>query len=174
MCPTISIQHGGGGAAAARLVSPAAARPGVPRSRSGGTHAQCNRAITLCSSLAADPSKPTQTGSLHRVPHACCTTPSAAPGQVLSYLTSAVLVAVTLVAAFLAFGPSRHAGAPTGPSANLSALLAPATPALSAMTDEVLLETTLFGLAYDLPTTPAVIHLTGSTPSRSEHLVPAR
>jgi hypothetical protein len=85
--------------------------------------------------------------------------PRAAPGRMLSYIASAALVVVTLVAAYLAFGPSRHAGAPTGPPVNHSALLAPATPAPSAMTDEVLLETTLFGLAYDLPTTPALIHL---------------
>lgn len=84
--------------------------------------------------------------------------PPAAPGRMLGYLASAALVLVTLVATLM-FGLSRPAGTGTGPSPNLPALLAPATPAPGAMTDEVLLETTLFGLAYDLPTTPALIHL---------------
>jgi hypothetical protein len=66
---------------------------------------------------------------------------------------------VALVAVFLALGPSRPRGVPTGQTDNLPALLAPATPAPDATTTELLLETTLFGLAYDMPTTPAVIHL---------------
>jgi hypothetical protein len=55
--------------------------------------------------------------------------PPAAPGRMLSYLASAALVVVTLVATYLAFGPSRPGEAPTAPSANLPMLLAPATPA---------------------------------------------
>ena len=85
--------------------------------------------------------------------------PLAAPGRMLSYLASAALVVVTLVVTYLAFGPSGPAGTDTGPSANLPALLAPATPAPRALTGEVVLESTSFGLAYELPTTPATIEM---------------
>lgn len=80
-------------------------------------------------------------------------------GRVLGYLTSAALVLVTLVVGYLAFGPSRHVGAPTGPSTNIPALQAPATPAPSDMTETGVLETTNFGIAYELPTTPATIEM---------------
>ena len=119
------------------------------------------------------PLQPAQTGGLHRVPRAGCRDARGQPGRMLGYLASAALVVVTLVAAYLAFGPSRPAGTPTGPSANLPALLAPATPAPGAMTEEVVLETTLFGLAYDVaddagldPSRP------DPAPSRRERHVP--
>jgi hypothetical protein len=79
-------------------------------------------------------------------------------GRVLEYLASAALVLVTLVAAYLAFGPSHHVGAPTGPSTSVPALQAPATPAPSDMTEGMVLQTTNFGIAEELPEAPVSIH----------------
>jgi hypothetical protein len=107
------------------------------------------------SPIATSPNRQSAAGSTRLLPRR----PAATPVRMLSYLTSAALVVVTLVAAYLALDPSRHGLAPTGPSANLPVLLAPATPTPGGTTDEVLLETTLFGLVYDFPTTPALIHL---------------
>jgi hypothetical protein len=77
--------------------------------------------------------------------------------RLLSYVATVALVVVTLLAITLTAGPGRPGGEHVGKSTTLPALLAPSTPA--AMTEELIIESTLFGLAYDVPTTPALIYL---------------